>query len=510
MPEFLLPLFVAIVCLILGGAGGYFARRYFVDSKIKSVQAQAQDILDKAEATKKEIEVQAKEDIIKLQNEVEQEARRRNNRLSKQEERLQNRQDSMDKRLENLEGRERSLNKRQSSLDKKENEINNLESMRLEELQRIANMTQDEAKKELLAVVEDGARMDMARVIREVETETNNIAAQKAREIITMAIQRIASEQVTEATVSTVSLPSDDVKGRIIGRQGRNIRAFEVASGIEVIVDDTPDAIILTGFDPVRREVAKKAMEALITDGRIHPARIEKVIAKAKSEMGETIRELGDNAAYEAGVHGLHPNLIKLLGQLNFRIGNGQNQRAHAIETAQLASLLAAELGANEKTARMGGLLHDIGKAINHEVDGTHAVIGAEEAKKYNVPAKVINCIASHHHDEEQTCIEAIIVEVANAISNSRPGARREALETYIKRIKELERIAVSFEGVEDVFAIQAGREVRVIVRPEKIDDYQSITLSKDIARKLEENLQYPGQIKVTVIRETRKVNYAK
>jgi len=315
---------------------------------------------------------------------------------------------------------------------------------------------------------------------------------------------------VAETTVSSVALPSDDMKGRIIGRQGRNIRAFEVASGVEVVVDDTPDAIILTCFDPVRREIGRQAMEALINDGRIHPARIEKVIKKVSQDMERTLKEAGENAAYEANVPGLHPNLIKVLGRLKYRTSYGQNQLLHAIETAHLAAIIASELGADVKTARVGGLLHDLGKAIDHEVEGPHAIIGADVAKKYNISRKVINCIASHHHEVEQESLEAVIVEAADAISGARPGARRESLENYVKRIKDLEGIANSFDGVKETFAIQAGREIRIIVKPDEVDDYTAITLSKNIARQVEENLQYPGQIKVTVIRETRVVDYAK
>lgn len=500
----------AVISLVIGGGLGYWGRMRLVDSKVKSVEMQVQEILERAETQRKEMDVQAKEERLRLKDELESEIQKRNERITQQEERLQSRQDAIDKRLENLERRERNLNKRQSSLDRKENELNDLEAERTQELQRISNMSQEEAKTEVLKIAEESARQDMARVIREVETETKQIADQKAREIVTIALQRIASEQVAETTVSMVDLPSDDMKGRIIGRQGRNIRAFEVASGVEVIVDDTPDAILLTGFDPVRREIAKMAMENLISDGRIHPARIEKVISKAKDEMNGIIREFGENTAYEAGVHGLHPNLLKLLGRLHFCTSAGQNQRLHAIETAQLAALIAAELGADVKLARLGGLLHNIGRAINQEVEGSYAAIGAAEAKKYNLSPKVINAIASHTHEVEQESIEAIIVEVADAISTARPGARRESLETFIKRIRDLEDAANEFDGVDEAFAIQAGREVRIIVRPDEIDDYAAITLSKDIARKVEENLQYPGQIKVTVIRSTRMVELAK
>lgn len=510
MGDLLPTILIGIAGLLLGGVAGYFLRRYLVDSRIKTVEAKAKEILEQAEATKKSIEVQAKDERLALLDEAEREIRKRQQRLNQQEERLQTRQENLDNRFESIEKRERNLNRRQSALDKKANDVADMEKQRQEELERVSGMTTDEAKGELLKAIELDARQDMARVLREVEAETKEFADRKAREIIIMAIQRIASDQVAETTVSSVSLPSDDMKGRIIGRQGRNIRAFENASGVEVVVDDTPDAIILTCFDPVRREVARQAMETLITDGRIHPARIEKVIKKATQEMNHTIQEAGENAAYEASVPGLHPNLIKLLGRLQYRTSYGQNQRQHAIETAHLGAIIASELGADVKVARMGGLLHDIGKAIDHEVEGPHALIGAEEAKKYGVPSTVVNCVAAHHHEVEQESLEAIIVEAADAISGARPGARRESLENYVKRIKALEGIANSFHGVKESFAIQAGREIRIIVKPEDVDDYTAITLSKDIARQVEEDLQYPGQIKVTVIRETRVVDYAK
>lgn len=509
--EYVIPVVITgIVSLILGGIAGYIYRRMAVDSKIKSVEATAREIVEKAETTRKEMEVQAKEERLQLQNKAEREIRKRQNRITQHEERLQKRQESIEHRYENIEKREKSLAKRQSALDRRANELSNLEAKRVQELERVSGMTQTEAKAELLKAIELEARQDMARVLREVEAETKAEADRKAREIITLAIQRVASDQVAETTVSSVTLPSDDMKGRIIGRQGRNIRSFEVASGVEVVVDDTPDAIILTSFDPVRREIARQAMEVLINDGRIHPARIEKVLKKVSSEMERTLQEAGENAAFEANVPGLHPNIIKLLGRLKYRTSYGQNQRLHAIETAHLAAIIASELGADVKVARMGGLLHDIGKAIDHEVEGPHAMIGAEEAKKYGVPQKVVNCIAAHHHEVEQVSLEAVIVEAADAISGARPGARRESLENYVKRIKALEDIANSFNGVKESFAIQAGREIRIVVRPDEVDDYAAMTLSKDIARQVEEDLQYPGQIKITVIRETRTVDYAK
>ncbi len=508
--ELLPTIIVGVVSLIIGCGLGYWYRRRTVDSKFESIEAQETKILKGAEEIRKQIEIKGKEEQLKLRQEIDEEARKSQLHLSQQEERLQKRQESLDKRIDSFDRRERNLNKRQSSMDNRDKELSKSESKYLAELARVAKMTKKQAKVELLQQVEKTSRQDMARILRQIESETQLEADRKAREIITLAIQRVASEQVAETTVSTVSLPDDNMKGRIIGRQGRNIRSFEMVSGVEVIVDDTPDTIILTSFDPVRREVARMSMEMLINDGRIHPARIEKVVKKKWSEMNNIIREAGESAAYEAGVPGLHPNLIKLLGRLKFRTSYGQNQRLHAIETAHLAAIIASELGADVKVARMGGLLHDIGKALDHEVEGPHAIIGSEETRKYNIPAKVINVIASHHHEVEQESLEAIIVEAADAISGARPGARRESLENYVKRIRELETLAKSFDGVKESYAIQAGREIRIIVQPDNIDDYGSIMLSKEIARNVEENLQYPGQIKVTVIREKRSVEYAK
>jgi ribonuclease Y len=362
----------------------------------------------------------------------------------------------------------------------------------------------------LLEAVEKDTRDDMARKIRQVEAEAKEEAEKRARELITLAVQRVASDQVSEISVSSVELPSDEMKGRIIGRAGRNIRAIEKATGVDIVVDDTPEAVTISSFDPVRREVARVALSKLILDGRIHPARIEKLVEDARAEVNQVIKEEGERAALEAGVPGLHPEVLKLLGRLKFRTSYGQNQHQHSVETARLAGILAAELGADVKVAKMGGLLHDLGKAIDHEVEGTHAQLGADFAKRYGVPDRVVNVIRSHHHEEEQQSLEAIIVESADAISGARPGARRESLETYLKRVKDLEDIANAFQGVAQSYAIQAGREVRIVVRPEEIDDLAAIRLSKDIAQKVEDNMQYPGQIRVTVIRETRAVEYAK
>ena len=500
----------AILGLVVGFAIGYYYHRIVGQGKIKSAQQQAEDIIAQAEARSRELDVQSKEEAIQLRQEVENEVNRKRQDLERQEERLQKRQESLDRRFENMEKRERILNKRQSQIDKRTNELEKLNEQRLAELERVSSLTRDEAKEELIKMVEVEARQDMARVIRQVEADIKQEADRKAREIVTLAIQRIATEQVSETVVSAVPLPSDEMKGRIIGRQGRNIRAFENTTGVDVIVDDTPEAIILSGFDPVRREIARLAMSRLITDGRIHPARIEKLVAKAREEVEQTIIEEGEQAVYEAGVHRLHPDLVKLLGRLKYRTSYGQNQHAHAIEASRLAVIIANEVGADVEICREGALLHDIGKAVDHEIEGPHAIIGADIAKRCGIKPEVINCIASHHHEVEQESLEAVIVEIADAISGARPGARRESLENYVKRIKALEDVAHSFKGVEEAFAIQAGREIRIIVRPEDVDDYAAIKMSKDIARQVEESLEYPGQIKVTVIRETRAVDYAK
>jgi len=478
--------------------------------RIESAENQAGRILSDAEKEAKDKLLQAQEEAMERRNQVEQEVKARERELRQEDDRLQQRRSRLDERVEQLENRERRLSQQQSSLDKRHNQLQQLEQERLQELERVASMSQDEAKELLLQTVEQDARQDMARLIREVEAEAKEEADKRARKIVTVAVQRIASDQVSEIAVSTVPLPSDDMKGRIIGRQGRNIRALEGATGVDLVVDDTPEAVLLSCFDPVRREVARVALTKLITDGRIHPARIEKVVATAREEVNQIIREAGEQAAIDAGVPGLHPEIIKLLGRLKFRTSYGQNQLAHSVETAHLANILAAELGADAQIAKAGALLHDLGKAVDHEVDGPHALIGADIAKRYRVQPAVINCIASHHGEAEGESLEAIIVEAADAISGARPGARRESLENYVKRIKALEEVATSFDGVAESYAIQAGREIRIIVKPEQVDDLAAIELSKDIAKSVEENLQYPGQIKVTVIRETRAVDFAK
>lgn len=494
----------------LGIGGLYVYQKTQMTSRRRQAEEEVSRLLNEAQDRAKQIVIEARDEALRIQREADENAKRRRIELDRESDRLQKRREDLDARYERLELREQALNKRQSKLDKRQNEIETMFEEQKAVLERMAEMTREEARQELLRLVEEEARQDMARRIREVEAETRLEADTRARDIIALAIQRIASEQVNEIAVSVVPLPSEEMKGRIIGRNGRNIRAFEQATGVDVVVDDTPEAVTISSFDPVRREVARRAMEKLVLDGRIHPARIEKLVSDARKEVERIVREEGERAAYEAGVPGLHNEIIKLLGRLKFRTSYGQNQHAHAIETAHIAGMIAAELGADVAVAKAGGLLHDIGKAVDHEIEGTHAQIGAEFARRYGLNEKVVNCIASHHHEVEQECVEALIVEAADAISGARPGARRESLDTYIRRIKALEDLAKEFPGVEQSYALQAGREVRIMVKPEEIDDLAAMRLARDISRRIEETMQYPGQIKVTIIRETRAVDYAK
>jgi ribonuclease Y len=480
------------------------------EATIANAEVDAKRLTAEAQSRAKVVELEAQERKVKVIEEAEQEAQRRRRELERAEERLQRRQEMLDGKLEQLEARDRKLSQRQSKLDKREQDLEKVEAQRVAELERIANMTQEDAKGELLAVVEQDTRGDMARKIREVEAEAQSQADNRAREVITWAIERLASDHVSETTVSSVALPNDEMKGRIIGRQGRNIRAIENATGVDLVVDDTPEAVIVSCFDPVRREVARLTLSRLVQDGRIHPGRIEKEVEKAQQEVDKSIVEAGEQAVIELGIQGLHPELLKLVGRLKYRTSYGQNQLAHAIEASHIAGLLAAELGADVQISKMGALLHDLGKAVSHEIEGPHAQVGADIAKRYGVPAAVVNCIASHHHETEQTSVEAVIVAAADAISGGRPGARRESLETYVRRIKSLEDIGNSFPGVSQTYAIQAGREIRILVRPEEVDDLGSLQLARDIAKRIEDNLEYPGQIKVTVIRETRATETAK
>ncbi|GIV69074.1 ribonuclease Y [Caldilinea sp.] len=493
-----------------GREAGVKAEKERQDALRQGAEEHAARIIAEAEAAARQTQLAIKEEEVQRRKEMDAEAQRRRAELEKIEERLQNRLDTAEKRLQQIENRERKLAQREQRCNEREARLASAEEEWLNELQRVAHMTVEEAQKVLLERVEQQTRQEMARKIREVEAQAAEEADRRAREIITLAIERIASDHVSEFAVSTVDLPSDEMKGRIIGRQGRNIRAIEQALGVDLVVDDTPEAIIISSFDPIRREVARMALSKLVSDGRIHPARIEKEVEKAQQEIERIVVEAGEQAMLEAGVSGLHRELQKILGRLKFRTSYGQNQLAHAIETAKLAGVIAAELHANVKVAKMGGLLHDIGKAVSHEIDGPHAIVGAEIARRYNVPEVVVNAIASHHGEVEPESIEAVIVAAADAISGARPGARRESLETYIKRVTELEEIGNSFKGVIQTYAIQAGREIRVLVRPEEIDDLAAIQLSRDIAKKIEDNLQYPGQIRVTVVRETRAVEYAK
>ena len=417
----------------------------------------------------------------------------------------------MDTRIERLEQRELQVNKRQSSVDRRSNEIEKLYADQMEKLQQVSHMTVDEAKQELLDEVEKEARADMARIVRQIEAEARQEGEKRARELITESIQRVASDQVAQVTTSTVSLPNEEMKGRIVGRNGRNIRAFEQAAGVDVIVDDTPEAVTVSCFDPTRREIARRALERLISDGRIHPAHIEKILAEEEKEVQRVIEQAGEQAAFDAGVAGLPIDVLRMLGRLKFRTSYGQNQLSHAVESAMISGLIAVEIGADAEVAKAAGLLHDIGKAMDHNTEGTHAVIGAEFCRRYRINSAVINAIESHHHESEQQSLEAVIVEAADAISGAPPRRPpRKTLEQYIKRLRALEEMAHSYKGVSQAYAIQAGREVRIIVKPEQVDDLESSRMAREIAKNIEETMQYPGQIKVTVIRESRAVEYAK
>ena len=507
-----------ILALVIGLAVGVaiaiaIARTILKPRTDATYQALNEEIDQRRQIAEREVEVileTARKEAQEIRQEAEKNVERRYQDLARAEERIDRRSEKLDQQAKKFEIREQTLNKRQSLLDRRTNQLESVEEEQRAKLEEIASLTAEEAQAILLQQVEKEAQQDLARAMREIENRAKETAEIEARKLIALAIQRVASDQVAEMVVSVVPLPSDDMKGRIIGRNGRNIRAFEQAAGVDVIVDDTPEAVTISSFDPVRREVARRALAKLITDGRIHPSRIEKLLRDAEVEVTKDIRDAGEQAAYEANVHGLHPEIIKTLGRLKYRTSYGQNQLFHAVEAAKIAAMLAAELHANVDIAKMGALLHDIGKAMDHDQEGTHALIGAEFIKRFKAPESVVNAVASHHHEVEQDSIEAIIVEAADAISGARPGARRESLENYIKRVRTLEEIATSFEGVESAFALQAGREIRILVKPGQIDDLGAMRLSRDISKTIEDNMQYPGQIQVTVIRETRAVGFAK
>jgi len=500
----------SLLALFIGIAIGFMIKHIQTKNDIESQKAKAGDITKEAREKAKDIELQARDSALEVRQKADSEVGRRRQELSREEDRLQKRREELDVRTERLEKREQTLNKRQSAVDKRANEIDKIHEEEMIELQRISQMSEEDARAQLLAEVEKYTRNDMARIIRQIEAEAREEGTKRARELITTAIQRVASDHVSEVTTSSVPLPTDDMKGRIIGRNGRNIHAFEQAAGVDVIVDDTPEAVTISCFDPVRREIARRSLSKLVLDGRIHPAYIEKVLRDEEKEVNKIITEAGEQAAFDAGVSGLHPEITRTLGRLKYRTSYGQNQLDHAVETSKIAVVLAAELGANIEIVKAGALLHDLGKALDHNIEGTHAQIGAEFALRHGIKAHVVNTIAAHHHEVEQEGIEAAIVEAADAISGARPGARRESLEHYIKRVRALEEIANSYKGVKQSYALQAGREVRIFVKPEDIDDLESINLARDISKQIEESMQYPGQIKVTVIRETRAIDYAK
>jgi ribonuclease Y len=505
---------VGIICAIIGIIIGFFIRKNISESKIGSAELEAKRIIEdanqKAETRKKEILVEAKDEAHRLRNEVERENKERRNEILRAEKRLIKKEEMLDSKSLVVEKKDELLQKKLKEIEITQEKLDAIHQKQIEELEKISGLSTEEAKSILINNIKKEAEQEAAVAVKEIEKESKETAERKAREIITYAIQKCSADHVAETTVSVVDLPNDEMKGRIIGREGRNIRALEQLTGIDIIIDDTPEAVVISGFDPIRREVARLALEKLIADGRIHPARIEEMVDKAKKEVDQIIKDEGEQATLDTGIHGLHPELVKLLGRLKFRTSYGQNVLKHSIEVSYLAGIMAAELGADVKVAKRAGLLHDIGKAVDHEVEGPHVTIGEDLAKKYKESKAVVHAIAAHHGDTEPQTIEAVLVQAADAISAARPGARRETLETYIKRLEKLEEISNSFEGVEKSFAIQAGREVRIMVKPEVTSDASIVLIAKDIVKKIEEEMEYPGQIKVNVIREIRATEYAK
>ena len=505
---------IGLVAGLIAFLLGYLLRRYVAEARIRSAEEAARRIIEdaqkEAEAKKREAIVEAKDEAFRLKREAEHEIREQRAELQRLERRLVQREESQDRKTEAFEQRERTLTEKEAELARGRDEVASAFAKHQAELERISGLTAEQAREQLLRQVEESSRGDALQIIKKIEAEAREEADRRAREIIALAIQRCAADHTADVTVSVVPLPNDDMKGRIIGREGRNIRTLEGLTGVDLIIDDTPEAVTLSSFDPIRREIAKIALEKLIADGRIHPARIEEMVEKSQRELEQRIREEGERAAFEAGVHGLHPEEIKLLGRRRFRYSYGQKLLQHSVEVALLSGLMAQLIDANPQLSRRAGLLHDIGKALTHEVEGTHSAIGVDICRRYHEPPEVLNAITYHHGDEEARCVEAILVAAADAISASRPGARKETAEMYVKRLENLERIATSFTGVEKAYAIQAGREVRVIVRPTDIDDTAAQNLAREVAKKIEDEMEYPGQIKVTVLRETRVIEYAR
>ena len=514
MPDVVTIVIVAIVAIGAGALLGFYLRKTFGEKQLDAARSSAGRIVadaeKQAETLHKEAVLEAKDEVFKIRADAETDAKERRKELTALETRLMQREESMERRAESLDKREHQLSSMQGQLDKRDKDLEDAIAEEKDRLESLAGMTSDEAKQVLLKRIEEDVKHDAAAMIRDVETRAREEADKKARNIVGIAIQRVAADHTAESTVSVVHIPSDDMKGRIIGREGRNIRAFEQMTGISLIIDDTPEAVILSSFDPVRREIGRVTLESLLADGRIHPARIEEMFGKAEKLVEQQVHEAGEQAVFETQVHGVHAELVRTLGRLRFRTSYGQNVLKHSLEVSYLAGVMAAELGVDVKLAKRAGLLHDLGKAIDHEVEGPHALIGAELAKRLGEHKDVVHCIEAHHGDVEPSTVEAVLVQAADAISASRPGARRETIESYIKRLEKLEELASAHKGVEKVYAMQAGREVRVMVKPEAISDADSVMLARDIAKEIEEQMQYPGQIRVMVIRESRAIDFAK